>query len=131
MCTWPPAGATSAAHSPRQVKARPDDPAAAGGGLDAPAVRAGERFDHVQAVRAVVGLPAAPGAAEVFGLDPDVIGVQLGADGEELAPAGRVDDRVGRQFGHDQDQRRRRPGSPPGALATARRTWCTWSARPG
>ena len=57
----------------RQVEACPDDPAAAGGGLDAPAVRAGEGFDHVQAVRAAVGLPAVPGAAEVFGLDPDVI----------------------------------------------------------
>ncbi len=71
-----------------QVEAGPDDPAAAGGGLDAPAVRAGERFNHVQAVRAAVGLPAAPGAAEVFGFDPDVTGKHLGADGEELAAAG-------------------------------------------
>ena len=54
-----------------QVKARPDDPAAAGGGLDAVVVRAGEGLNDVQAVRAAVWRPAAPWAAEVFGLDPD------------------------------------------------------------
>jgi hypothetical protein len=36
-----------------------------------------------------IGLPAAPGAAaKVFGLDPDIIRVHLGTDGEELASAG-------------------------------------------
>src|ERR1700722_13396805 len=71
-----------------QIEAGPDDPAAAGAGLDSPAVRASQRFDHVQAVRAAVGLRAVPGAAEVFGFDPDVIGMPFGADGEELALAG-------------------------------------------
>jgi hypothetical protein len=48
-----------------QIEARPDD-LAASGDLGAPAVRAGEGFDHVQAVRAAVGLPAAPRAAGVL-----------------------------------------------------------------
>jgi hypothetical protein len=55
----------------------------------------------VQAVRAAVVLPAAPGAAEVFGLDPDMIGVQLGADGEVLGPAPGVPDGV-EQLGRDE-----------------------------
>ena len=72
--------------------------------IHAPAVRAGEGFHQVQAVRAAVRRPAMPGAAEVFGLDPHVISVQFGADGEERAPAGGVDDGVGGQFGHDEDR---------------------------
>jgi hypothetical protein len=36
-------------HVRQEAEAGPDDPAASGGGLDTPAVRAGERFDHVQA----------------------------------------------------------------------------------
>ena len=76
------------AHSPAApVRGAPNDPAAIGGGLDAPAIWAGERLDHVQAMRAAVGLPAPPGAAEVFDLDPDMIRVQLGTDGEVLGPA--------------------------------------------
>ena len=86
-----------------QVEACPDDAAAAGGGLGAPAVRAGECFDHVEAARAAVWLPAAPRAAEVFGLDPDVTRVQLGADGEAPGPAARVQYGVSRQLGRDED----------------------------
>ena len=80
----------------RQVQARPDDPPAVTGEFGSPAVRAGERFHHVQAVRPVIVLPGPPGATEVFSLDPDVIRVPLGPDGEELTPAGRVQDRVAR-----------------------------------
>src|ERR1700691_3275684 len=47
-------------------------------------------------------LPGPPETTEVFGLDPDVIRVQLGPDGEELTPAGRVQDGIRGQFGHDQ-----------------------------
>ena len=43
------------------------------------------------------------GSAEVFGLDPDMIRVQLGADGEVPGPAAGVQDGVGRQFGCDED----------------------------
>jgi hypothetical protein len=43
--------------------------------------------------------PAAPRAAEVFGLDPDMTGVQLGVDGEVPGPAAGVQDGVGRQLG--------------------------------
>src|ERR1035437_7738011 len=68
----------------RQVKPRPDAPAAVAGAVSSPVVRAGERFHHVQAVRTVIVPPASPGATEVFGFDPDVIRVQLGPDGEEL-----------------------------------------------
>jgi hypothetical protein len=75
---------------------RPYDAAAAGGGLGAPAVWAGEGLDHVQAVRAAVGLPAAPRTAGVFGLDPDMVWVQFSADGEVSSPAAGVQDRVGR-----------------------------------
>ena len=60
--------ATSLPHCQGEV--RPDDPAAAGGDLGAPAVRAGEGFNNVQAVRAAVGQSAAPRTAGVFGLDP-------------------------------------------------------------
>jgi len=56
------------------------------------------------AVRAAVEVPAVPGAAEVFGLDPDVIGAQFGADGEELTAAGRMHDRVRGQLGRDKDR---------------------------
>ena len=87
----------------RQVEACPDEAAAVGGGLGIPAIPADEGFDHVQAVRAPVGLPAAPRAAEILGLDPDMIRVQLGADGEVPGPAAGVHDGVGRQFGRDED----------------------------
>ena len=60
------------------------------------------RAHHVQAVRAAVGLPAAPGATEVFGLDPDMIRVQFGADDEVLGPAPGVQDGVGGEFGRDE-----------------------------
>jgi hypothetical protein len=75
-------------HLRQEVEAGPDDPAAFGGGLDTPAVRAGECFDYVQAMGTVIGLAVAPGAAEVFGFDPYVIRKLLDSDGEELASAG-------------------------------------------
>jgi hypothetical protein len=74
-------------HGWQEAEAGPDDPAALGRSLDAPAVRAGERLDYVQAMGTMVGLAAAPGTAEVFGFDLDVTGILLGADGEELAAA--------------------------------------------
>jgi hypothetical protein len=54
-------------------------------------------------VRAAVGLPAAPRPAEAFGLDPDMVRVQLGADGDVPGPAAGVPDGVGRQLGRDED----------------------------
>jgi len=77
-----------------QVEAGPDDAAAVAGGLDAPAFWADECFNDVQAVRAVAGRPGTPGSAEVFGLDQDMVRVQLGADGELPAPALGMQDRV-------------------------------------
>jgi hypothetical protein len=55
-------------------------------------------------VGAVVGLPELPGAAAVFDLDPQVVGVGLAADGEELARAGGVQHGVGGQLAGDQDR---------------------------
>jgi hypothetical protein len=92
--------------------------------------RAGEGFDHVETIRAAVGLSAAPRAAGVFGLDPDVIRVQLGADGEVHGPAAGVQDGVGRELGCDEDASST-AAHPARWLATALRTWCNWSARPG
>ena len=43
------------------------------------------------------------GPPRVFGLDPDMIRVQLGADGEVPGPAAGVQDGVGRQLGCDED----------------------------
>src|SRR5690348_15346412 len=86
-----------------QIEPSPDDAAAVSGGLDAPAFRAGEGFDDVQAVRAVAGLPGTPGSAEVFSLDQDMIWVQLGADGELPASALGVQDRVAGQLGGDEN----------------------------
>ena len=86
-----------------QAEARPDEAAAAGGGLGAPAVWASEGLNYVQAVRTAVGLPAPPRATGVLGFDPDMVWVQLGADGEVPGPAAGVQDGVGRQLGRDED----------------------------
>ena len=45
-----------------------------------------------------------PGTAEILALDPHDTGTGLAADGEELAGAGRMRDRVGRQLAADQDR---------------------------
>jgi hypothetical protein len=56
--------------------------------------------------------------------------VQLSADGEVPGPAAGVQDGVGREFGRDEDGIG--GGGASGQVAgDARRTWCSWSARPG
>jgi len=87
-----------------EVELCPDDAVSVAGGLGAPVVGSRERGDEVQPVRAVVGAAGPPGSAEVFDFDPDVGGVGLAADGEELAPALGVHDGVAGEFAGDQDQ---------------------------
>src|SRR2546421_12286971 len=61
------------------VQAGPYDAVSLSGPVGAPAVRPGQGPDDVQPVRAAVGLPGPPGAAEVFDLDPDGTGAGLSA----------------------------------------------------
>jgi hypothetical protein len=44
---------------------------------------------------AVVALSKVPGAAQIFGFHPDMVRTDFGADDEERALAGRVQDSVG------------------------------------
>ena len=88
---------------PGQVQLRPHDAISVAGGLGSPVARAGEGLDDVEPVMVVAGDTRLPGAAEVFDLDPDGAGEHLAADGEELARAGGMKDRVGCELAGDQD----------------------------
>src|SRR5690242_17219371 len=84
------------------VESSPYDAATIAGGLDAPAIRASEAFDHIQSVRTAARRTTSPGTAEILGLDQDMIRMQFGADGELAVPAPRVQDRVGGQLRGDE-----------------------------
>ena len=86
-----------------QAEPCPHDAVAVTGRLGPPVIRAGESLDDVEPVGSVASGLAVPRAAEVFALDPYVVGVDLDADGEELALAVGMGDRVGGELAGDQD----------------------------
>lgn len=79
--------------------------APAGVAVDAPVLRAGDRCHDIESVRAaVVARRGTPWTSGVCYLDPDVIRVDFGAEGEVAAVAGgAVQDGVGGVLRRDQD----------------------------